>query len=426
MAPEAVETEIAGFSVTAVDPSVPNLWTTPLPERLPVGRRAPLSLHQYLDPNHVLPSLEIAFLVWLSNDVKGGGENGTHYRNDGLLNILVILAGLSFFDRDNSQPSTSESTRQDATLGYGVVPLVHVEEKRLDILAGVNDLRIKLRWIPNLSYVPFIFGIAITVTEIQIWKLTSSGITDELPVFQSSLNSPLELMNAVVAIVHCARVLKYYIANHLILQGSCLKYNTWHKRESKSGKSVKLSGDRVLVKYDDTSEYYKMNTFYTETAEVRHIEHRIASDVDRKIFTLQPLGVNRLPNNVPELVGLLVCVATALHGLHSLMFCHTDLRWANIVWVRENVWCLIDCTNHVRVDASVEDRNFASSRCRQDILYEVSPYSIKHDLYQVGMLADYRRDLVNYGLRALIVKCLTGAYNSASDLIQDLEALQLN
>lgn len=87
-------------------------------------------------------------------------------------------------------------------------------------------------------------------------------------------------------------------------------------------------------------------------------------------------------------------------------------------------WCLIDCTNHVRVDASVEDRNFASSRCRQDVLYDVSPYSIKHDLYQVGLLADYRRDLLNDGLRALTVKCLTGAYKSASDLIQDLEALQ--
>ena len=166
MAPEAVETEIAGFLVTAVDPSVPNLWTMPLPERLPVGRRAPLSLHQYLDPNHVLPGLELAFLVWLSNDVKGGSENGMHYRNDGLLNILVILACLSFFDRDDSQPSTSESTRQDATLGYGVVPLVFVEENRVDILAGVSDLRSKLRWIPNLSSVPFIFGIAITVTDI--------------------------------------------------------------------------------------------------------------------------------------------------------------------------------------------------------------------------------------------------------------------
>ena len=122
-----------------------------LPEKLPVGKKAHPSFYEYLDPDRILPDLELAFRVWMSNAVHGGGENGTHFRNDGLLKILQLIAGLTFFDRDNNQPSTSESTRQDATLGFGVVPLVHVEEKRSDTVSGVDDLRQKLRWIPKIG-----------------------------------------------------------------------------------------------------------------------------------------------------------------------------------------------------------------------------------------------------------------------------------
>ena len=96
-------------------------------------------------------------------------------------------------------------------------------------MPGVEDLTNKLSWIPNVSSVPLVFGIAILAAEIHIWKLTNAGMTDERPIFQSLLSSDLEWMNAVVAIVHCAELLKYYIANHLIVQGLGLKYKTWHK-----------------------------------------------------------------------------------------------------------------------------------------------------------------------------------------------------
>ena len=257
-----------------------------------------------------------------------------HYLNDELLNILVTLAGLTFFDGDDKQPSKSDSTGLDATLGYESVPLVHVEENRANIAPGVGDLRRKLRWIPNLNLVPFIFGIAITVTEIQIWKLTKAGMTDECPIYQSMLNSDLERMKALVAIVHCASVLKYYITNHLTFPGSGLKFNVWHKRIS--DKSIKLSGDTVFVQYDNIEKYNKMLSFYSLTHGDRHIEHMAFSNscnATSQRFSLQPLGVNRLPYKVQEFLNVLVCVATALHDLHNLMFCHTDLRWSNIVWV---------------------------------------------------------------------------------------------
>ena len=150
----------------------------------------------------------------------------------------------------------------------------------------------------------------------------------------------------------------------------------------------------------------------------------IHSNAGRKILTLQPPGVNRLPVNIQELVDVLVCVATALRDLHSLMLCHTDLRWSNVVRVLENVWYLIDCTNFVRVgvNASSEDMTFASSRYRTEYRLNEFPYSIKHDLYQVGKLAECCGNLLDDGLDALISMCLNGAYGNTNDLLQHLLA----
>lgn len=291
-------------------------------------------------------------------------------------------------------------------------------------MPSVNNLRSKLRWIPNLNLVPFIFGIAITVTEIQIWKLASAGITDERPIYQSMLISDRR-MKAVVAIIHCASVLKYYITTHLIFPGSGLAFNVWHKRVG--DKSIKLSENTVSVQYDNIKEYNKMLSFYTLTIGVRHIEHRAFSNscnATNQRFSLQPLGVNRLPYKVQDFLNVLICVAIALHDLHNLVFCHTDLQWSNIVWVRGDTWCVIDCTNFVRLDASLEDRTFASSRCRQECRFNEFPYSIEHDLFQVGKLAECCSGIHNDELRALTNKCLNRDNDSANGLLQDLQDLQ--
>lgn len=168
----------------------------------------------------------------MSNEVRGGGESGAHFRHDGLLNITAILADLSFLIEPSCRPSTSNAARQDATLGFGCVPLVHVVETRENIMPGVEDLTNKLSCIPNVSSVPLVFGIAISAAEIHIWKLTNAGMTDERPIFQSLLSSDLEWMNAVVAIVYFARVLKYYSSSDLMHLGSGRAFNVWHIRRA--------------------------------------------------------------------------------------------------------------------------------------------------------------------------------------------------
>ena len=66
----AAEIVLAGFLVTPVDPlghELRTLLTMPLPQRLPIGKRAPVSFRKYLDPDHVLPNLALSFRVWMSN-----------------------------------------------------------------------------------------------------------------------------------------------------------------------------------------------------------------------------------------------------------------------------------------------------------------------------------------------------------------------
>ena len=168
--------EIAGIELPPTDPSTADwesLLRQPLPSKLPVGRHGFIeALSEYLDATVVWPEFELAFRVWMSNVVSGGGEDGTHYRNDGLLHILKLVGGLTFFDRNNVQSTTKEGLRQDVTLGFQSVPLVHVEEKRDKVLDGVADLRNKLHWIPNLDRLPCNLGFAISVTDLQIWRLT--------------------------------------------------------------------------------------------------------------------------------------------------------------------------------------------------------------------------------------------------------------
>ena len=418
--------EIAGFELPPENPFTAD-WGTllrqPLPSKLPVGKHGyQESLSDYLDATVVLPELELAFRVWMSNVVSGGGEDGTHYRNDGLLHILELLGGLTFFDRNNVQSTTKEGLRQDVTLGFQSVPLVHVEEKRDKVSDGVVDLRNKLHWIPNLNKVPCILGFAISVTHLQIWRLTSQGITDKNPIFATCLVSVLDRMNAVVAVVHCARVLKFYTQSDVILLGSSLRFNQWHFRAD-GIKSIKLGYNVVQIRYSDPQIFSKMVAFYQANAEVSFMERMIKHD--EKTLHLQPLGVSQVPETAAELVIALRCVLTCLRNLHANGYFHADLRWSNIVCVRDGQWYVIDCTNFVRADDPEEIRTMTSSRCHGEFRFDMSPWSAKHELFQIGRLAEHvieKFRLSNAAFSAWTMGCLQGTYGSAEEVLGALPA----
>jgi len=75
------------------------------------------------------------------------------------------------------------------------------------------------------------------------------------------------------------------------------------------------------------------------------------------VVHLVPLGVQRQPNDMTELVQALRSVLIALATLHSLGFVHVDVRWDNIIVVpavegkSSARWCLIDYGAVQRIDA---------------------------------------------------------------------------
>ena len=419
--------EVAGLDLVPVNPSGVNmreLLHQPLPKKLPVGKHGfEEGLSEHLDSTRVWPALELAFRVWMSNEIRGGGEDGTHYRNDGLLKIMMLVGGLTFFDRNNAQSTTKGISRQDVTLGFQNIPLVHVEEKRVSVADGVADLRNKLHWIPNLSQLPFIYGLAISATTVQIWNLTSQGITDATPLFTTSLTSTLERMNAVVAIAQCGRVLRHFHESDMVLLGSGMAFNQWHVRLY-GNKSVKFADGFVHVRYDEET-LANMVEFYRANDTVEHLEHMVDFDDEKRTVRLQPMGVNRLPATAMDVIAMRICVLTCLRGLHANGFYHTDLRWSNIVWVRDGKWCVIDCTNFVRADGAEDIRLGASSRCPLQYRFDGSPWSVKHELFQVGRLIEHvilMQSLADAHFVTWKTNCLNGVYGSADELLDCVHA----
>lgn len=377
---------IPGFTIPSVNPLEVNIETflrTQLDAKLPVGIYSNHeSLQDYVDPTQILPGLELAFRSWMQGPVHGGGENGAHSRNDGLLSILKLLGGLTSIERDNIQSTTKATTRQDCTLKYDTVPLVHVEEKLADVADAIDDLREKFRWIPNLNNIHFIFGIAISTTKLVILRLTSQGM-DNNPLFQTMLTSELGLIEAVVAIVHCASVLKYYTMNDLVLGGSSMSFNHWHSRPG--GKHIKLAANGVQIKYDEQSMLRKMYYFYRANSNVPYLEHMVNAELPEDILCLTPLGVSYIPRTLDELFAALKCILTCLKGLHANGYYHTDLRWSNLVWVQGGEWCVIDCTNFVHVN-DTDGLRTATNNCLPRYRADLSPWSVRHELYQIRQL----------------------------------------
>ena len=85
------------------------------------------------------------------------------------------------------------------------------------------------------------------------------------------------------------------------------------------------------------------------------------------IMLMQPLGSSRLPDNFEEMFGALRAVMEAIQGLHRLGWCHSDIRWDNIIYQDTTVqnWCLIDCFNVTKPSVVVNTGNLTRKNPRR-------------------------------------------------------------
>ena len=327
-------------------------------------------------------------ICWMSG-WSYAGESGLHSRNDGLFRIIDHLACLTYKLRDLHDNSTVVTTRTDVTMGYSGCALLLAEEKdSARIEEAIADLQRKFQWISYFHNLPFVFGIAITRTAFQILALERSGRVRAM--FRTQLSNDTERWSCVIASINIARVLRYFITNEMFVP-VMLDMNKWIDRER--GKKVRIGMRFIEVEYADESAFQKLKTFYARTAErgVLHIERLYTAGPEQAVlddtrrFRLVPVGLCRMPDNEEELTTAIQHVLKCVVELHSLGYCHCDIRWSNIVWT-ERGWYLIDCTFATSLDDIAQLRHMSATIKEQYVFDRSTPWSPRHDFFQIGLL----------------------------------------
>jgi hypothetical protein len=331
--------------------------------------------------------------MWMSNKL-GEGEDTQHLRNDCLFRVVMLLAGLNSFSRDDHESSTAGNTRCDSALKYDGLPLVFIEEEEIKVHKAVEDLTSKFCWIPHYNALPFIFGIAISFTEMRVFCMNPRGEdsfthTDRLgaPIIRIGLMDLRDRMKCIKYMVNIARVLKHFISSGAV-RGSSISFDVWKHR---GPKSVRLSSRYVEHQFEEKEKYQEMKNFYVKLGELRipfveHLYSRDPFDDTKRIIRLQPVGDSRCPKTIDELRSALRCVYRFMRQLHDAGFMHCDIRWPNIVWVWGQ-WFVIDCTEAIRCDAEPSKLLERPKTMKESYVFDTEkPWSPRYDYYQFGRL----------------------------------------
>lgn len=356
---------------------------TPLPSPVPMNNYI-----GYQTPEMDLSSFDrhISYAVsrWMDGTV-GDGEEGAISRNDALFNIYKNLANLGKFSRNKHEDSTVAMTRSNRTDKYEGVSLVKVEEKDYSLREAIDDLMRKARWLPHYARLPFIFGIAVTPDQLEIYTLHADNTM--VRVFSADLTDVVDRWLCVVAAVNIARTLKMFVEQRWVI--TSISFDKWHVRNNKS---IRLDANFAEVEFKDQREFDRMCLFYQAAAKVPHLEHTCVDpafgpiNYDKRRIRLVPVGVERKPDSVGELVIAIQHVCECLFRLHELGYYHCDVRWTNVIEVFGS-WYLIDCEFACHRDERdlLATRSATTIRSRF-VLDQTKPWGPLFDLYQVGML----------------------------------------
>lgn len=99
-----------------------------------------------------------------------------------------------------------------------------------------------------------------------------------------------------------------------------------------------------------------------------------------------PVGIQRAPRTESELVIALRTVLLALRHLHSAGVGHRDVRWPNIVWLRDGSWRLIDLEACCHLGAVPSDLVRPAMLPPELSADSSMPWTSAADCYQVGLL----------------------------------------
>jgi hypothetical protein len=193
-------------------------------------------------------------------------------------------------------------------------------------------------------------------------------------IFSAQLSRLADRWRCVIAMINIARTLKLFIQMRWIFRS--LPFNKWHQR---TRKKIRLENKFVQVEYPDQQIYERMMEFYKATEHVPRLEHLFPSlnQANHWRISLVPVGVQRFPFSLAELIIALQHITECLFALHELGYVHCDVRWGNIV-IYNHQWDLIDCEFACKLDdvTTLAQRSTEIS----------SPWDPSFDMYQVALL----------------------------------------
>jgi hypothetical protein len=253
-------------------------------------------------------------------------------RNDALFSVYTYLANLGKYSRNKHEDSTVAMTRSDRTDKYEGVSLVKIEEKDDSLQEAINDLARNSRWLPHYALLPFIFGIAVTRDQLQIYTLHADNTM--VKAFSADLNDVVDRWLCVVAAINIARTLKMFVGQQRVIKS--LSFDQWHDR---TNKRIRLDVNFAEVEFDKCFGLFeRMCVFYKATTRVPHLEYLYMGhpalgpfNPDKKRIRLVPVGTERKPDSVDELITATKHILECLFSLHELGYFHCDVRWNNII-----------------------------------------------------------------------------------------------
>jgi len=394
----AVVTPTIDFQIAPVDPnSINNIdsWIdTPYhnPNQLiPTGHSWDADTSNATSTNEALTR---TINNWL-HEPCGHGEDSQHGRNDGLFKLMMRLASLpdSSFMRNLHVASTVGTTRPDFSALHNNVPVFFAEEKEGDNLQGaIADVLTKFAWIPNLMRLPFFITFAVCFSQfaVIIWRRDMHPTQRFYPI-----STLVERLAVLKKMINIAGVVRYIVLNQLIIP-STLTMNEWHDRQN--GKQIRLNSRGMELKCSDV-RYPDLLNFYNACKATRASRASPARDsvpfIERlndyfapnpaentRHFFLVPIGAPVQPASLHEFCHAIICVVTAIWGIHERGWMHTDIRWSNIVKIDYHIWYLIDC-----YEACREGSHHAQKRGEQAHLGH--SWTIRDDRNQIGTLFQF-------------------------------------
>ena len=182
------------------------------------------------------------------------------------------------------------------------------------------------------------------------------------------IESVVDRFEILICVINLARLFR--TCQHRIPKDVCLLYQLINRP---NGCTIEIQDDCVIKKFPVSIEIFKQQYNYLQILYATLLQHSVPhvieclkiseelpeSQIDSRtiVLKLKPCGIERLPHSLNEFVSAIRCVLQALQAIHRLGYVHRDVRWPNVLCVKDYDWRLIDFENSSQGDQSLRNQD---------------------------------------------------------------------